>query len=186
MKIEKVSEPSAAKYYPRYKYSDYEKWEGHWELIDGYPYAMVPTPGWDHQQVSQKIASQLVEKLKSCKSCTASLPVDWIISEDTVVQPDNMVVCYKPEGKFLTKPPGIIFEIISPSSRMKDREVKYQLYESQGVKCYIIVDKDERAADIFVLEGKRYKKLTSVRNETITLEANGCKFDFDFSVIWEE
>lgn len=47
MKIEKVSEPDA-KYYLRYKYSDYEKWEGRWELIDGFPYAMVPTPGWDH------------------------------------------------------------------------------------------------------------------------------------------
>lgn len=185
MEIEKVSEPRAHKYYPRYKYSDYEKWEGRWELIDGFAYAMVPTPGWEHQQVSQRIAVELKRKLDNCKKCVASLPVDWIIDEENVVQPDNMVVCYKPEGKFLTKPPAVIFEILSPSTSSKDREVKYYLYESQGVKYYIIVDPDRQSADVFVLENDRYKKLITAKNETVTLEADSCRFDFDFSVIWD-
>lgn len=114
------------------------------------------------------------------------MPVDWVIAEDTVVQPDTMVVCNKPEGKFVTKAPAIVFEILSPSSFAKDKEVKYYLYQSQRVKYYIIVDIEEQAADVFVLEKDRYKKLISAENETISLEADGCKFDFDFSTIWEK
>jgi hypothetical protein len=33
---------------PRYKFADYIKWEGNWELIDGIPYAMVPAPARKH------------------------------------------------------------------------------------------------------------------------------------------
>jgi len=31
---------NAVKLLPHYTYSDYENWEGQWELIDGIPYAM--------------------------------------------------------------------------------------------------------------------------------------------------
>src|SRR6266542_1908038 len=98
---------SQAQYIPRYKYKDYEKWEGRWELISGHPYAMTPTPIYNHQIVSGNIHLQLIEKLKNCERCRAVLPVDWIIDDENVVEPDNMVICYKPKGNFLTKPPAI-------------------------------------------------------------------------------
>ncbi len=175
---------SQAEYIPRYKYADYEKWEGRWELISGYPYAMTPMPIFEHQQVSGRIHARLLDKLKNCKKCVASLPVDWIIDEENVVQPDNMVICYEPEGKFLTKPPAIIFEILSPATAVKDKEIKYLLYQSQGVRYYIIVDIDIKAVDVFLLERKNYKKMITAKDESVELEANGCKFDFDFSSIW--
>ena len=39
-------------------------------------------------------------------------------------QPDNLVICYSPEGDFLTKAPTLIFEILSPSTSKKDRVTK--------------------------------------------------------------
>ena len=42
-------------YLPKYKFSDYERWEGRWELINGIPYAMSPLPRPEHQRVSSKI-----------------------------------------------------------------------------------------------------------------------------------
>ena len=29
---------------PHYSYQDYRRWEGDWELIEGIPYAMTPSP----------------------------------------------------------------------------------------------------------------------------------------------
>ena len=33
----------------RYTYQDYLLWKGDWELVNGYPYAMAPSPNINHQ-----------------------------------------------------------------------------------------------------------------------------------------
>ena len=38
-------------YIPKYTYSDYEKWQGNWELIYGAPVAMSPSPKRKHQVI---------------------------------------------------------------------------------------------------------------------------------------
>lgn len=38
-----------------YTYADYAQWEGQWELIDGIPYAMSPSPVPKHQRIANKI-----------------------------------------------------------------------------------------------------------------------------------
>jgi len=63
-------------YLPHYVYSDYENWEGNWELIDGIPYSMSPTPVFDHQRINTRILTQLAVKLKTFKTCTAIMPLD--------------------------------------------------------------------------------------------------------------
>ena len=37
---------------PNYTYADYAQWEGRWELMDGVPFAMAPSPSFQHQSVS--------------------------------------------------------------------------------------------------------------------------------------
>src|SRR3989338_9624576 len=76
-------------YIPRYTYNDYVKWEGRWELIEGMPYAMTPSPVFKHQVVSNNINIQLSKLLEGCRKCKALLPLDWKIDDDTVLQPDN-------------------------------------------------------------------------------------------------
>jgi hypothetical protein len=83
---------------PHYTYDDYIQWEGKWEIINGIPYSMVPAPVKKHQWISSEIVWQLKEQLKDCPKCEVLLPVDWPISEDTVVQPDLLVVCDEPKG----------------------------------------------------------------------------------------
>jgi Uma2 family endonuclease len=105
---------------PHYTYDDYLLWEGNWELIDGIAYAMAPSPSIEHQTISSKVQRQLEEATEEFTKCLALLPVDWKINDEIVVQPDNMVICYKPKGKFLTKAPSIIFEVLSKSTSHKD------------------------------------------------------------------
>lgn len=171
-------------YIPRYTYDDYVNWEGRWELIEGIPYAMTPLPIIEHQVVSNNINIQLSELLKDCIKCKVLLPVDWKIDNDTVLQPDNSVVCEEVKGKYLTKAPVMIFEVISPSTAFKDKNIKYKIYESQGVKYYIIVDIDAKVAEVFELDKESYKKLKDAQRDVITFDLGYCSIDFDFEKIW--
>jgi Uma2 family endonuclease len=83
--------------------------------------------------------------------------VDWQISDDTVVQPDVLVVCDEnEEEEKLTVTPVLVFEILSPSTARKDRVLKYQLYQNSGVTYYCIVDPGTKSAEVFVLRDQKY------------------------------
>lgn len=139
---------------------------------------MSLSPGYTHQRISQETARQLNEVLDVCEQCQPVLPVDWKIADDTVVQPDNMVLCYKPEGMYLTKAPSLIFEILSPSTSSKDRITKFNLYQEEGVGYYCIVDSETATAKVYVLREGRYQKLLDATDETVTFTLKECFFDF--------
>jgi hypothetical protein len=91
----------AGKYRPHYTYEDYCQWEGNWELIEGMPYAMSPAPVPAHQRVSVLLSIQFEKAFVKCKKCKVYAPLDWKIAEDTVVQPDLIIVCDKIEKNSL-------------------------------------------------------------------------------------
>jgi len=171
-------------YLPHYVYSDYENWEGNWELIDGIPYSMSTTPNFNHQNVNTAILVQLRDKLKTFKTCTAIMPLDWIISDNTVVQPDVMVICKEVKEKFLTFPPTVIFEILSPSTAQKDKSLKFDLYQSQGVKYYVIIDIDAKSAIVYEYKNESYSKVAETGTDTFTFDLEVCSADFSFAEIW--
>lgn len=171
---------------PHYIWDDYLRWEGRWELIEGIPFAMTPAPSYTHQRISQEIARLLGEALEHCEHCHAVLPVDWKVTDDTVVQPDNLVVCHQPVHGYLTKAPSLIFEILSPSTAEKDRHTKFDIYQREGVGYYCIVDPDERVVNVFRLHEGRYVKELDARDETYKFQPGPCRFEFDFSAIWPE
>ena len=172
-------------YLPNYTYDDYKNWEGKWELISGVPYAMSPAPMIKHQAISNKIARYLDESLQDCKSCKALLPVDWKINESTTVQPDNLVICHKPANEaYISKAPVLIFEILSKSTAITDQNLKYELYEKEGVKYYVIVNPNDEIAKIYRLKEGRYIKYIDARDEAVEFQLNDCEFEFDFSKIW--
>lgn len=173
---------------PNYTYDDYKLWDGRWELIYGLPYAMSPAPLIKHQSISSKIARQLEEIFGDCKKCQALLPVDWKIAEDTIVQPDNLVICDEPMDKaYISKAPKIIFEVLSKSTAKKDEGLKFKLYETEGVNYYIIVNPDDSVVKAYELKEGRYIKMGDFTNGKTTFKLKDCKetLEFDFSKIWE-
>lgn len=171
---------------PHYTYEDYLCWEGNWELICGIPYAMNPTPTYYHQSINPNILYELKDKLKNCKNCRASMPVDWKINSDTVVQPDVSVICGKITGKWIDITPSMIFEILSPASKIKDRELKYEIYLEQRVKYYIVVDPDTHSVEVFELNGDKYLKSLETKEDNFTFNIDTCVVNFDFGKIWSE
>jgi Uma2 family endonuclease len=149
---------------PRYTYSDYEHWEGNWELIGGYPYAMSPAPFNKHQLLAKnfiyEIEHQLRSKRKNGCGCTVLHEFDWIISQETIVKPDVAIICGKVErNDFIRIPPVLIVEVFSASTRLKDRNTKFKLYEEWGVKFYLMADPDLKKIEIFELTDNAYREV---------------------------
>jgi Uma2 family endonuclease len=172
---------------PHYIYDDYVQWEGRWEILEGIPYAMTPAPGLKHQRICTKIASQLDALLENCRKCEVLLPVDWQITEDTVVQPDILVVCGdKNDGVKLEKPPVLVFEVLSPATSRKDRGIKYRLYEEAGVKYYCIVDPETNSVEKYVLQEEKYREEKEFDRGFIYFDLGPCQIRFDFKKIFKK
>lgn len=170
-------------YSEHYTIQDYQLWQGDWELVEGVAYAMVPSPSVSHQRIGGNVYSQFQQKLAECKQCEALYEIDWNISTDTVVKPDVIVICYEPE-ETITKAPTVIFEVISPSTARRDEQLKFELYQREGVQFYALVYPDQKTARVYILKDGQYRKLGDYMNDICSLEVSGCQIEFDFSKIW--
>ena len=172
---------------PHYTYEDYVLWEGKWELIDGFPIAKSPSPVPKHQLIAASIRMEIGIALKNCKNCRVYDPIDYLINDDTILQPDIMVLCKKPTKKFIDFTPSLVAEILSPSTALRDRNTKYELYQNEGVKYYLIVDIDLKKIEIYQLVNGIYKLMNE--NAITDFEFNfedDCKVNVNLADIWRE
>ena len=165
---------------PVYKYSDYVKWEGDWELIEGYPFAMAPSPFGKHQNIMWKLARYFDESLEDCE-CEGYPELDWIIDEKTVVRPDIAIYCEEIE-KYPKTTPKIVIEIISESTAEKDENIKFKLYEKEKVEYYVLVYPDFEKVKIYKLDNKKYDKIYEGDK---TFKFDLCDIEIDFSKIFK-
>ena len=169
---------------PHYTYKDYELWEGDWELIKGIPYAMSPAPNWKHQDFGSdfiNVFKTAFKKNKKICDCKVLYECDWIINDDTVVCPDVMIICEPIEGNYPTKPPALILEILSPQSLLKDRNTKFNLYQSYGVKYYLIANIDKKEIEYFQLIDNRYKQMENPKSFQLT---NTCSIEVNLAELF--
>jgi Uma2 family endonuclease len=146
------------KYIPRYTYADYALWEGDWELIDGHPYAMAPSPFGPHQAIVVEFTSAILLQLKKKKcKCQVFGDLDWIIDDENIVRPDVMIVCGEKIQKHLQYTPAWALEILSASTAFRDQIIKKELYAEQGVKYYLIADPNKRTILVFELTNGEYQ-----------------------------
>lgn len=169
-----------------YIYDDWLNWQGQWELIDGIPYAMSPMPVPEHQRIAVNILSEFGMELKKYKSCTVYPPIDYKVSNDTILQPDGVIVCIPiDDKKFLDFPPALFVEILSPSTALKDRHSKFNIYEEQQIKYYIIVSIEKEEVEIYTIENGTYQLKQTGNDFTYTFSFDAdCNATVDFKEIW--
>ncbi len=78
--------------------------------------------------------------------------IDIKVADDTILQPDAVVVCKDISKPFLDFPATIVVEILSPSTAMKDRNNKFYIYQSQKISYYLIIDADKNEIEIYHLK----------------------------------
>ena len=167
----------------RYTYADYTGWdaESRYELIDGKAY-MMSSPTATHQRILGSFFLQFNSFLVGKQCVVFFAPFDVCLNakgdeDDTVVQPDLIVVCDKSkiEKKRCNGAPDLIIEIVSPSTSRHDRITKLNKYLQAGVKEYWIADPDDQAVTVHMLENDRYVISAYEGNETISVNIlDGC------------
>ena len=173
-----LRESGAAKLSPQeeelYTYADYCAWDDgkRWELIDGVAYAMS-APLRAHQDISREMLMQFGNYLhgKPCKVYAAPFDVrlNADTTDDTVVQPDLLVVCdrSKLDDKGCKGAPDLIIEILSPSTAGYDRIVKFHQYLKAGVREYWMVDPEEKIVQVCVWKEGQYFIMAYAETDTI-------------------
>jgi len=175
------------KYLPRYTYDDWLHWEGRWELIEGHPIANSPLPSPEHQRAAAAIIYELTIALRisGCKNCKVYNPIDFKISEETILQPDVLIVCGKIVKNYLDFPPRLVVEILSKSTEERDRDIKYELYEQQGVRFYLIVDVRKQSIEVYELIDNKYQLRTVASDFEFELEP-GCTISPALNNVWDD
>ena len=132
---------SAHENIPHYTVADYQQWEGDWELWQGHPVSMTPSPFGRHSKLLANLVTALNNAIRENRChATVLVEIDWIVSSDTVLRPDLSLVCgTEPEGH-VESAPALVAEVLSDSTRTRDLEFKRTCYEEHGVGCYLIVD----------------------------------------------
>ncbi|MCL1845481.1 MAG: Uma2 family endonuclease [Defluviitaleaceae bacterium] len=170
----------------RYTNADYDNWPENFrcELIDGVPYptygydrngepCMMPAPVPGHQAILRELFGRFWHFLKGRRCQVFPAPttvrIDYDENGDTVFEPDLVVICDRSKidkKKGCLGAPDMIIEILSPSTRKKDKIFKKQKYQQHGVREYWIVDPEARLVDVYLLVEGRYTVNTYSDDDT--------------------
>jgi Uma2 family endonuclease len=142
----------------RYTYTDYlatpEDSSRRYEVVEGDLF-VTASPRWRHQQVVSnihRILSNLV--LAHALGEVVPGPVTIRLADDTVLEPDVVFLrsdrlgLVDANGRVLG-PPDLVVEVLSPSNRSYDRNLKRRRYQAAGVPELWIVDADANVLEVW-------------------------------------
>jgi len=134
-----------------------------YELLDGV-LLVTPAPSPMHQVVATRLATQLSQVLAPSRLARVVAVGAIQRGERTQLQPDVLVYPAKfPIETYWRDIHGwwLAVEVLSPSSRIYDREVKRDAYFTLGVEEYWLVDPDDGFVEVWRRgdrEGQRFTK----------------------------
>ena len=140
----------------------YELWEG--ELV------MVPSPNLKHQLVVGNLFETLRYRVeKGGLGWVLLSPLDVVLSDEIVLQPDIVVVLREHVGILdeagIKGAPDLVVEVISPRTAERDHHYKNTLYARHGVREYWIVDPAERTVEVYMLGERGFEPVGRYRGE---------------------
>ena len=143
--------------------------DGHrYELIDG-TLIVTPAPSWRHQRAVVRLVTALASATPhELEVLTA--PFDVRLTDDTVLQPD-VLVCRLADltQRDLRAAPVLAIEVLSPSTRLVDLNLKRARYEAAGCPTYWVVDPDAPSITAWELRNGAYVEVaTCVATEVFT------------------
>ena len=125
------------------------------ELIDGVHYVMS-SPVLRHQRVVRRLGLSIGNFVDATGSGEMfPVAVDVVLSPYDVVVPDLIFVSEERrhllQEKNIPGPPDLVAEVLSPSTRHKDRLLKRRLFEREGVREYWILDPEKNTVRVLLL-----------------------------------
>ncbi|GAB4511930.1 MAG: Uma2 family endonuclease [Anaerolineae bacterium] len=132
------------------------------DLIEG-EIIVSPAPSYMHQACVFNTA-KLVDLIGTGTGITVISPMDVYILADSVVQPDVFWVRHDSESCVLRDnywygAPDLVIEVLSPSTEMRDRGVKYDIYERSGVREYWLINVVSPFIEVYTLHEGKFQRL---------------------------
>ena len=132
-----------------------------YEIIGGEKF-MAPAPTLDHSDTVFKLAYAIGGYLMEHKSGYVYTDnVDVHFSDGSIYKPDLCVVLKSNEKilagrKAIFGAPDMVVEVLSRSTQKKDRTIKKDTYEAQGVREYWIIDPYMKVVSVYLLRDGKY------------------------------
>jgi Uma2 family endonuclease len=119
-----------------------------YELVRGELF-VTPPPSYDHETIGARLTQILVPYVAAHGLGLVYHPRAVLRFEGSEVEPDLMVRAVAPGADWDRAPvPILVVEILSPSTRRRDREQKRALYAEAGVAEYWMVDPETRSITV--------------------------------------
>jgi Uma2 family endonuclease len=141
-----------------------------YEILEG-ELTVTPAPSTKHQTASGNLFVLLAHYIKERDlGKLFHAPIDLILESTSVLQPDLLFVS-KARQHIITEraiegAPDLVVEILSPTTSRTDRVTKAQIYARHAVPAYWIVDPDQEAIEIYLLEADGYRLAATLQGET--------------------
>lgn len=136
--------------------------EDYYETPEGYPLELIngrffvmESPGARHQSIVYElgyaIGSYIKKNKGKCRVYPGPFDVELPTERGTVVVPDITVICdtAKVDEKGCKGVPDWIIEVLSTSTRNRDKREKLSVYEEVGVREYWIIDPFENKVCVY-------------------------------------
>lgn len=123
------------------------------EIIEGEHY-VSSSPFFRHQRILLKLSYLLQQYLEAQPvGQIVFAPFDVLLSEFNVLVPDLIYLSNEHShlltSKNLHGAPDLVVEILSPSTRSRDKRLKRDVYERTGVTEYWVVDPDHDVVEVY-------------------------------------
>jgi Uma2 family endonuclease len=149
--------------HPRVSFAELERWpeDGRrYELYGGEVF-QVPSPILLHQIVAGRLHVILNEYVREHGGIVLFAPLDIVLTDYDVVQPDLLLFTKEREGllnlrKANRAAPDLAIEILSPATAVNDRGRKMQLLARHCVREYWLVDPDTTTIEVYALNGRQF------------------------------
>jgi Uma2 family endonuclease len=155
------------------------------ELIDGKVSAMAGASE-NHNLISSNLFGEFWSQTKNtpCRSFSSDMRVK--ANKGNYYYPDVVIVCgerkFEDGKKDVLLNPKVIIEVLSKSTRLKDRNEKFDSYMSlEGLTDYILVEQDSIRIEHFAKRnGKEWQvQLLTAKSNVLRLESINCEVSLE-------
>ncbi|MCD8118052.1 MAG: Uma2 family endonuclease [Lachnospiraceae bacterium] len=163
------------------------------ELIHGVLYDMA-SPSFVHQKIAYLLVNLFNDYIeKRNGECVATIaPCDVEIENDgdcMIFQPDVLIVCDRDkirDRNIVCGAPDFVVEILSPSTKIKDRTIKLREYRKAGVRECWLIDPERKEVEVYVFRDPDMATLPKVYGfeDTIPVGIFGGECVVDFANIY--
>ena len=170
-----------------YRAADY------WELPEGEPVELMkgrfivsPSPNVLHQVIVSSLLEILRAAARKSGGIAVCAPMDVILSDDTILQPDLLYVSKARRGivkQRIDGAPDLVVEIISGSAR-RDRIEKLDLYARYGVGEYWIVEPEAQVIQFLINENGQFVVQSSTNNRYKSSRLP--EVEIDMPALWQD